>query len=92
MYYFHFFIVLYSDICYNNKSEVEKLRHNKKKISRILSLTIIFSTLTIQTVFGAATNIKVLPPETFSESVVVMDAETGVVLYDKQSEMQNLIA
>jgi len=92
MYFFHFFIVLYSDICYNNKSEVGKLRHNRKKISRILSLTIIFSTLTIQTVFGAATNIKVLPPETFSESVVVMDAETGVVLYDKQSEKQNLIA
>jgi len=92
MHYFHFFIVLYSDICYNNKSEVGKLRHNKKKISRILILTIIFSTITIQSVFGAATNIKVSPPETFSESVVVMDADTGVVLYDKQSEKQNLIA
>jgi len=84
--------VLYSDICYNNKSEVGELRHNKKKICKILSLTIIFSTLTIQSVFGAATNIKVLPPETFSESIVVMDAETGVILYDKQSEKENLIA
>ncbi|HSR04148.1 MAG TPA: D-alanyl-D-alanine carboxypeptidase family protein [Proteiniclasticum sp.] len=68
------------------------MRHITKKISRILSLTIIFSTLTIQSVFGAAINTKVLPPETFSESVVVMDADTGVVLYDKQSEKQNLIA
>lgn len=68
------------------------MRHNRNKISKILGLTIIFSTLTIQTVFGAATNTKIPPPETFSESVVVMDAETGVVLYDKQSEQQNLIA
>lgn len=68
------------------------MRHNFRKISEILVLTIIFSTLTIQSVFGAATNTKIPPPETFSESIVVMDVKTGVVLYDKQSEKQNLIA
>ncbi|MFH5835984.1 D-alanyl-D-alanine carboxypeptidase family protein [Proteiniclasticum sp. C24MP] len=62
------------------------------KLSRMIILTLVVSTITVQSVFGSTIDTKTPPPETFSESIVVMDAETGVVLYDKQSEKQNLIA
>ena len=58
----------------------------------MIILILLWSTITVQSVFGATIDTRTPPPETFSESIVVMDAETGVVLYDKQSEKQNLIA
>ena len=58
----------------------------------MIILILLWSTITVQSVFGSTIDTRTPPPETFSESIVVMDAETGVVLYDKESEKQNLIA
>lgn len=62
------------------------MRHNIKKAMKTIILALVLSTSITQMAEGSTIETAISPPATFSESIVVMDAETGVVLYDKNGD------
>lgn len=62
------------------------MRHNIKKAMKTIILALALSTSITHMVAGSTIETEVSPPATFSESIVVMDAETGVILYDKNGD------
>lgn len=68
------------------------MRHNFKNALKTIILALTLSTSITQMAAGSTIDTEVSPPATSSESIVVMDAETGVILYDKNGDEAHMPA
>lgn len=68
------------------------MRHNIKKAMKTIMLALALSGSITHIAAGSTIETEISPPATFSESIVVMDAETGVILYDKNGDEEYMPA